>query len=41
VMASERQRTQELGAGFEAKPLTATVIAQLLLQHLRVVLPTE
>ncbi|GAA4499200.1 response regulator [Hymenobacter ginsengisoli] len=40
VMATERQRTQELGAGFEAKPLTAPVVGRLLLQHLGVALPT-
>jgi CheY-like chemotaxis protein len=39
VMATERQRVQALGAGYEEKPLTAPVVARLLAQHLGVALP--
>ena len=39
VLATERQRVQALGAGYEEKPLTAPVVARLLQQHLGVALP--
>lgn len=39
VMPAERQRTQALGAAFEAKPLTAPAVAQLLQRYLGVALP--